>query len=211
MRSADPLLLNGPPAPEQKGEALFSANASVCSSYSNPSLRARPDFTQLMHRPFPAIQSFSRRRGCLSAPESTASLAVCLSSGFCHFLSSGGTKPSLITGQKNMSIWETPKNQPPRLDPAALKLRSRALFTHQPGAANAVSKLSLETTKCPLASEHVGGGIWLRGTSSGRMSAVSPTRPAPHPVAMATAADANASPLCSKLWCVFGLLGRRDR
>lgn len=76
------------------------------------------DFIQLIQHPFTIIKSFlmsllSQSGDRKSVTELTAFLFVCLSSGFCHFLSSGRIKPSLISVQKNMSIWEKLRNKTP--------------------------------------------------------------------------------------------------
>lgn len=157
------------------------------------------------------MKSFSSRLGRRqpgdrkSVTELTAVFSVCLSSGCCRFLSSGRIKPSLISVQKNTSIWETPRNKTP-FECCGFEAPFRGVF-------HASARLGLPTTKrprlCPLprralASEHATGRRRRRIEESGGCSLsrwrhrtnLSSGRPAGVSVATATAADANANPLC---------------
>lgn len=156
------------------------------------------------------MKSFSSRLGRRqpgdrkSVTELTAVLSVCLSSGCCRFLSSGRIKPSLISVQKNTSIWETPRNKTP-FECCSFEAPFRGVF-------HTSARLGLPTTKRPrprprprraLASEHVMGRRRRIEESGGcslsrwrHRASPSPGRPAGVSVATATAADVNANPSC---------------
>lgn len=151
------------------------------------------------------MKSFSSRLGRRqpgdrkSVTELTAVLSVCLSSGCCRFLSSGRIKPSLISVQKNTSIWETPKNKTP-FECCGFEAPFRGLF-------HTSARLGLPTTKRPrprraLASEHATGRRRIEESGGCLLSRwrhranLSSGRPVGVSVATATAANANANPLC---------------
>lgn len=111
-----------------------------------------------------------------SVTELTAVLSVCLSSGCCRFLSSGRIKPSLVSVQKNTSIWETPRNKTP-FERCSFEAPFRGVF-------HTSARLGLRTTKRPrprprprgaLASEHATGrrrrGGWGVGGGGGSKKA----------------------------------------